>query len=79
MNGGGKYVLYMYWGNLSKDEYGNQQFLEDLSFESVTIEINPDKNYLYNIRSNHYGFYCIQYQLSIINWLLREYGNIEVR
>ena len=68
----------MYQGNLSKDEYGTQQFLADLRFESVTVEIDPDTNDLYNIRSNHYGFSCIQYQLSVIDWLLREYGNVEV-
>ena len=68
----------MYWGNLSKDEYGTQRFLADLHFESDTVEIDPDTNDLYNIRSNYYGFSCIQYQRSIIDWLLREYGNIEV-
>jgi hypothetical protein len=69
----------MYWGNLSKDEYGTQQFLADLRFESVIVEIDPDTNDLYNIRSNQCGFSCIQYQRSTINWLLREYGNVEVR
>ena len=69
----------MYWGNLSEDEYGTQQFLADLRLESVTVAIDPDTNYLYNIESNHYGFSRIQYQRSVINWILREYGNIEVQ
>ena len=71
----------MYWGNLSKDEYGYgaQQFLADLRFESVTVEIEPDTNDLYKIISNHYGFSRIQYQSSVIDWILREYGNVEVR
>ena len=62
----------MYQGNLSEDEYGTQQFLADLRFESVTVEIDPDTNDLYNIESNHYGFSRIQYQCSVIDWLLRE-------
>ena len=69
----------MYQGNLSEDEYGTQRFLADLRFESVTVEIDSDKIYLYNIESNHYGFSCIQYQRNVIDWLLREYGNVEVR
>ena len=68
-NGGGKYILYMFWGNLSEDDYGTQRFLADLSFKSVTVEVNPNTNDLY---------LHIQYQCSIIDWLLREYGNVEV-
>ena len=71
--------INMYRGNLSKDEYGTQKFLADLRFESGTAEIDPDTNDLYTIRSNHYGFSHIQYQHSVIDWLLREYGNVEVR
>ena len=66
-------------GNLSEDEYGNQRFLADLRFESVTVEIDIDTNDLHNFESNHYVFSRIQYQCSVIDWLLREYGNIEVR
>ena len=69
----------MYRGNLSKDEYGTQQSLADLRFESVPVEIEPDTNDLYNINSNHYGLSRIQYQRNVIDWLLREYGNVEVR
>ena len=72
-------ILNMYQGNLSKDEYGTQRFLADLSFKSVTVEINPNTNNLYYNRSNQYGFSCIQYQRSVIDWLLRENGNAEVR
>ena len=69
----------MHQGNLSEDEYGTQRFLADLRFESVTVEIDIDTNDLYNIESNHHGFSCIQYQCSVIDWPLREYGNVEVR
>ena len=69
----------MYQGVLSKDEYGTQQFLADLRFESVTVEIDPDTKNLYNIDSNTYGFSRIWYPRSVIDWLLREYGNVEVR
>ena len=69
----------MYWGNLSKDEFRTQQILADLRFESVTVQTDPDTNDLYDIESNHYGLSCIQYQHNVINWLLREYGNVEVR
>ena len=48
-------------------------------FESVTVQIDPDKNDLYDIESNHYGLPCIQYQRNVVNWLLREYGNVEVQ
>ena len=73
------YCTCMYRGNFSKDDYGTQRFLADLRFESVTVEIDPDTNDLYKIRSNHYGFSRIQYQCIIIDWLLREYCNVEVR
>ena len=68
----------MYRGNLSEDEYGTQRFLVDLCLKSVTVEIDPDTNDLSNIRSNHYGLSRIQYQRNVINWLLREYGDVEV-
>ena len=71
--------ITMYRGNLSQDKYETQQLLADIHFESVIIEINPDTADLYNIESWQYSFSRIQYQRSVIKWLLREYGNVEVR
>ena len=49
-------IFHMYRGILSEDEYGTQQFLADLRFKTVTVEIDPVTNDLYDIESNTYDF-----------------------